>query len=245
MVSCAAEMDAASQAAAAEGRSLAVVAAAAGGRGGGSQREPEGLPCPRCESVNTKFCYYNNYNLSQPRYFCRTCRRYWTRGGALRNVPVGGGTRKATPATTRRRRSTGGSQQPPAVHAPSSPAAALPPLAVPGGGGAGSYAALLRQYAGSMPSFPAQPLAAVDPDRRMLDLGGGSFTSLIAAGDVGGGGHFSAGFLVGGLAPGMAHTPAAVAAASSLPPPPQQQQQVSQALPEGLIWSMGWPDLSI
>ncbi|OIW09175.1 hypothetical protein TanjilG_11313 [Lupinus angustifolius] len=50
--------------------------------------------CPRCESTNTKFCYYNNYNLSQPRHFCKTCRRYWTKGGALRNVPVGGGCRR-------------------------------------------------------------------------------------------------------------------------------------------------------
>ncbi|MFS7923665.1 putative transcription factor C2C2-Dof family [Helianthus anomalus] len=50
--------------------------------------------CPRCDSTNTKFCYYNNYSLSQPRYFCKTCRRYWTAGGTLRNIPVGGGTRK-------------------------------------------------------------------------------------------------------------------------------------------------------
>ncbi|KAL9245760.1 hypothetical protein vseg_019375 [Gypsophila vaccaria] len=53
------------------------------------------LPCPRCHSMDTKFCYYNNYNLSQPRYFCKSCRRYWTRGGALRDVPVGGGSRKS------------------------------------------------------------------------------------------------------------------------------------------------------
>ncbi|KAB2637342.1 dof zinc finger protein DOF1.1-like [Pyrus ussuriensis x Pyrus communis] len=50
--------------------------------------------CPRCQSMNTKFCYYNNYSLSQPRYFCKACRRYWTQGGTLRNVPVGGGCRK-------------------------------------------------------------------------------------------------------------------------------------------------------
>ncbi|CAK9170174.1 unnamed protein product [Ilex paraguariensis] len=50
--------------------------------------------CPRCDSTNTKFCYYNNYSLSQPRYFCKSCRRYWTKGGTLRNVPVGGGCRK-------------------------------------------------------------------------------------------------------------------------------------------------------
>ncbi|WOK99011.1 dof zinc finger protein DOF4.6 isoform X1 [Canna indica] len=52
------------------------------------------LNCPRCNSTNTKFCYYNNYSLTQPRYFCKACRRYWTEGGSLRNVPVGGGSRK-------------------------------------------------------------------------------------------------------------------------------------------------------
>ncbi|KAG6398007.1 hypothetical protein SASPL_139457 [Salvia splendens] len=56
--------------------------------------EQEHLKCPRCDSSNTKFCYYNNYNLSQPRHFCKNCRRYWTKGGALRNIPVGGGSRK-------------------------------------------------------------------------------------------------------------------------------------------------------
>ncbi|KAJ7966670.1 Dof zinc finger protein like [Quillaja saponaria] len=56
----------------------------------------EPLPCPRCDSTNTKFCYYNNYSLSQPRYLCKSCRRYWTHGGTLRNVPVGGNTRKTS-----------------------------------------------------------------------------------------------------------------------------------------------------
>ncbi|KZV53234.1 hypothetical protein F511_21491 [Dorcoceras hygrometricum] len=56
---------------------------------------PPPRKCPRCDSGNTKFCYYNNYSLSQPRYFCKSCRRYWTHGGALRNVPVGGGCRKS------------------------------------------------------------------------------------------------------------------------------------------------------
>ncbi|KAJ0964591.1 hypothetical protein J5N97_025729 [Dioscorea zingiberensis] len=58
------------------------------------QVEEQPAKCPRCESTNTKFCYYNNYNLSQPRHFCKSCRRYWTKGGALRNVPIGGGSRK-------------------------------------------------------------------------------------------------------------------------------------------------------
>ncbi|CAH8352745.1 unnamed protein product [Eruca vesicaria subsp. sativa] len=57
-------------------------------------RPQEKVNCPRCNSTNTKFCYYNNYSLTQPRYFCKGCRRYWTEGGSLRNVPVGGSSRK-------------------------------------------------------------------------------------------------------------------------------------------------------
>uniref|UniRef100_A0A5B6YNW3 Dof-type domain-containing protein n=1 Tax=Davidia involucrata TaxID=16924 RepID=A0A5B6YNW3_DAVIN len=52
------------------------------------------LPCPRCNSMDTKFCYYNNYNINQPRHFCKSCQRYWTAGGTMRNVPVGAGRRK-------------------------------------------------------------------------------------------------------------------------------------------------------
>lgn len=71
--------------------------------GEGRRRPAEGDPpaagtvrerCPRCESRDTKFCYYNNYNMSQPRHFCKSCRRYWTLGGSLRNVPIGGASRK-------------------------------------------------------------------------------------------------------------------------------------------------------
>ncbi|XP_040999594.1 dof zinc finger protein DOF2.5-like [Juglans microcarpa x Juglans regia] len=54
----------------------------------------EQLNCRRCNSTNTKFCYYNNYSLTQPRYLCKTCKRYWTEGGSIRNVPVGGCSRK-------------------------------------------------------------------------------------------------------------------------------------------------------
>ncbi|OIT36421.1 PREDICTED: dof zinc finger protein DOF1.4-like [Nicotiana attenuata] len=57
----------------------------------GENTKAEPLKCPRCESTNTKFCYYNNYNKSQPRHFCKGCKRHWTEGGILRNVPVGGG----------------------------------------------------------------------------------------------------------------------------------------------------------
>ncbi|XWS51268.1 hypothetical protein CRYUN_Cryun12cG0162100 [Craigia yunnanensis] len=79
-----------------------------GGGGGGDRRlrphhhqNHQALKCPRCDSLNTKFCYYNNYNLSQPRHFCKSCRRYWTKGGVLRNVPVGGGCRKAKRTKTK------------------------------------------------------------------------------------------------------------------------------------------------
>ncbi|KAL8104679.1 hypothetical protein AgCh_028763 [Apium graveolens] len=44
--------------------------------------------------MDTKFCYYNNYNVSQPRHFCKKCQRYWTAGGTMRSVPVGSGRRK-------------------------------------------------------------------------------------------------------------------------------------------------------
>ena len=70
----------------------AVEAAEAVARGAAS------LPCPRCKSRETKFCYFNNYNVNQPRHFCKACHRYWTAGGALRNVPVGAGRRRGRPA---------------------------------------------------------------------------------------------------------------------------------------------------
>ncbi|KAK1435773.1 hypothetical protein QVD17_01542 [Tagetes erecta] len=70
-------------------------------------RPPENQPlkCPRCDSTHTKFCYYNNYSLTQPRYFCKTCRRYWTKGGTIRNIPVGGGCRKNKKVSSRSKRS--------------------------------------------------------------------------------------------------------------------------------------------
>ncbi|XP_059297582.1 dof zinc finger protein DOF2.1-like [Lycium ferocissimum] len=67
--------------------------------------QDEAQKCPRCDSANTKFCYYNNYSLTQPRYFCKSCRRYWTKGGTLRNVPVGGGCRKNKRSSSSKRSS--------------------------------------------------------------------------------------------------------------------------------------------
>lgn len=71
------------------------------------------LNCPRCNSTNTKFCYYNNYSLSQPRYFCKTCRRYWTEGGSLRNIPVGGGSRRNKRSSSSSSNSSSSSSNPP------------------------------------------------------------------------------------------------------------------------------------
>ncbi|KAL9270266.1 Dof zinc finger protein DOF2.1-like protein [Drosera capensis] len=79
------------------------------------------IKCPRCDSMNTKFCYYNNYSLTQPRYFCKSCRRYWTKGGTLRNVPIGGGCRK-----NKRSFSSSSSSSPPSS-SPSSPTLEMPP----------------------------------------------------------------------------------------------------------------------
>lgn len=50
--------------------------------------------CPRCNSMDTKFCYFNNYNANQPRHFCKSCHRFWTAGGSMRNIPVGAGKRR-------------------------------------------------------------------------------------------------------------------------------------------------------
>ncbi|XP_009775304.1 uncharacterized protein LOC107811872 [Nicotiana tabacum] len=88
--------------------------------------QPPPQKCPRCDSNNTKFCYYNNYSLTQPRYFCKTCRRYWTQGGTLRNVPVGGGRRKGKCTT----RGGGGSSSSSAGESSSrsSQGAQLPPV---------------------------------------------------------------------------------------------------------------------
>jgi hypothetical protein len=95
-------------------------------QGGGTEHEAAARPakqrrlqCPRCRSTNTKFCYYNNYSTAQPRHLCRACRRYWTHGGTLRDVPVGAATRR--PAAKRCRR---------AVSAEPPPSSSAPPPAV-------------------------------------------------------------------------------------------------------------------
>ena len=127
-------------------------------------QEEQHLRCPRCESTNTKFCYYNNYNLSQPRHFCKDCRRYWTKGGALRNIPVGGGTRKNSKRTS----SAPSSSTKRSVNTLPSRAAIVTPIS-----------------AVQFPKMEDIP-SAFDPDRQLLDFTG-SFSSLLTShGNFGG-----------------------------------------------------------
>ncbi|XP_044972127.1 dof zinc finger protein DOF3.1-like [Hordeum vulgare subsp. vulgare] len=219
-------------------RALAPTAASGGARRVGEPERVAQWPCPRCESTDTKFCYYNNYNLSQPRHFCKGCRRYWTRGGALRNVPVGGGTRKpnGSPAGVRRKRPSHSHSH---HAASSSQAAPVVPLSV--SAPAALALPLLPRPQQQQPqqyevTFLPSALPVVDPDRRLLDLGG-SFSSLLAppAPLLP---NFATSFMFGGAGAGMAMAHAHVPALQ------QQGPVVSQALPEG-FWGMGWPDLSI
>ncbi|KAK7325134.1 hypothetical protein VNO77_29235 [Canavalia gladiata] len=121
--------------------------------------EQEQLKCPRCDSSNTKFCYYNNYNLSQPRHFCKNCRRYWTKGGSLRNIPVGGGSRKNSKRSSNNaKRSASSSSSSSPLPSVSSAAHGVAPETDP-----------TRIYTGP-----------VDQDPRVLNVGG-SFSSLLAS----------------------------------------------------------------
>ncbi|XVF25102.1 hypothetical protein REPUB_Repub13aG0185000 [Reevesia pubescens] len=142
--------------------------------------EQEQLKCPRCNSTNTKFCYYNNYNLSQPRHFCKNCRRYWTKGGALRNIPVGGGTRKNTKRSSssstnskRQPNPTPDSTQSQKLPEPSPPPSTIPQQVVLNTGvhNSGTETDPTRMYVLSVDHHQ---------DRKMMDIGG-SFSSLLAS----------------------------------------------------------------
>lgn len=115
------------------------------------------LKCPRCESTNTKFCYFNNYSLTQPRHFCKTCRRYWTRGGALRNVPVGGGCR-------RNKRSKGSSSKSPASSADRQSGSAGSTSSIPSNSGT-------ADIIGLSPQMP--PLRFMTPLHHLTDFAAG------------------------------------------------------------------------
>ncbi|XP_010922356.3 dof zinc finger protein DOF5.1 [Elaeis guineensis] len=127
------------------------------------QPEPA-LKCPRCDSTNTKFCYFNNYSLSQPRHFCKTCRRYWTRGGALRNVPVGGGCRR-----NKRTKSSGSSSK--SSTTADRHAATSSSTSSTGTSGGGAILPNIAPPAGQLPPF----MASLHP---LADYGGSSNLGL-------------------------------------------------------------------
>ncbi|KAL8038434.1 hypothetical protein ABFX02_11G106500 [Erythranthe guttata] len=147
------------------------------GHVGAPAPEPEHLPCPRCDSTHTKFCYYNNYNFSQPRHFCKSCRRYWTHGGTLRDIPIGGGTRKSA----KRSRTT------------------IVSSATSGSSAANSFSSAAAHQYRDFGHFPAAASQLLVPFAAAADHGGympfssdakmgGSFTSLLNSNHGGGGG---------------------------------------------------------
>ncbi|KAG2499033.1 hypothetical protein HYH03_003218 [Edaphochlamys debaryana] len=115
-------------------------------------------PCPRCSSEDTKFCYYNNYNIKQPRFYCKTCQRYWTAGGTLRNIAPGSGRRKSKSKAAR-----GEAKNSSGLPDHLTPA---PPSSVFG---------LTSHGATSLP-YPAL-LAASDPTAALLSNGVGAYTT--------------------------------------------------------------------
>ncbi|GER30835.1 Dof-type zinc finger DNA-binding family protein [Striga asiatica] len=169
--------------------------AARPGQCGGPPAEPEQLPCPRCDSTNTKFCYYNNYNYSQPRHYCKSCRRYWTHGGTLRDIPVGGATRKAA----KRSRTAAGSPLPSALRAFPAASQLLPP---PFAADHGSFAGDARQCGGFAALLGAQGTGMWALGGLGFGMGAGSnetgfglgrdgwpFSGAVGGGPTGGGVH--------------------------------------------------------
>ncbi|KAF8011619.1 hypothetical protein BT93_J2029 [Corymbia citriodora subsp. variegata] len=221
--------------------------------------EQEQLKCPRCDSTNTKFCYYNNYNLSQPRHFCKSCRRYWTKGGALRNIPVGGGTRKATKrasSSKSKRHNAGGSGSDAGVDHPQAP------------GSSQAQNRSAEEASQSPPSFAGPTLdldpariygSPVDMDRRMLDVSG-TFSSLLGTS-----GHFMSilegpnlnapgassmmrfGGLVDGdeVKPGNVHVPGSARDPGAATDGPENFMDIQNGDPGCWTGGGGWPDLAI
>ncbi|XP_047967514.1 dof zinc finger protein DOF2.4-like [Salvia hispanica] len=140
------------------------------------------LKCPRCESTNTKFCYFNNYSLSQPRHFCKTCRRYWTRGGALRNVPVGGGCRRnkrSSKSTTSKASPASDDRQTATSTSTSGLSPQFPPLRF-----MSPLSQLTDNFAGNMGLNYSLPMGT--NEMGFYSGGGGGMASLLSS--VGGGG---------------------------------------------------------
>ncbi|PKU71888.1 Dof zinc finger protein DOF3.5 [Dendrobium catenatum] len=128
--------------------------------------EEVGPNCPGCDSQNTKFYYYNNYCLAQPRYLCKGCRRYWTKGGSLRSIPVGGGFRENHRGKSAKFISTLSSSL------PSPPNSFRPDKALENMSGSTSGTFLLPdQYLDQLPELPQQEAL---PKPMMKQFNGGS-----------------------------------------------------------------------
>uniref|UniRef100_A0A0D9XL26 Dof zinc finger protein n=1 Tax=Leersia perrieri TaxID=77586 RepID=A0A0D9XL26_9ORYZ len=144
---------------------------------------PPPRQCPRCGSSNTKFCYYNNYSRTQPRYLCKACRRHWTEGGTLRDVPVGGGRKntKRAPSAAAKAKAAAAS-----VASSSSATSSFPdilrqmlfsPAAATGGGGG---------YSIDMAAWQQMAAFAGTPDQGGVCDVGGVVGGTAAAADCGG-----------------------------------------------------------
>nr|XP_017224986.1 PREDICTED: dof zinc finger protein DOF4.7-like [Daucus carota subsp. sativus] len=59
-----------------------------------SSEMEQNLRCPRCDSEETKFAYFNNNKTSQPRYRCNNCKKLWTNGGKVRDLSSNGEERR-------------------------------------------------------------------------------------------------------------------------------------------------------
>nr|XP_017224982.1 PREDICTED: dof zinc finger protein DOF4.3-like [Daucus carota subsp. sativus] len=59
-----------------------------------SSEMEQNLRCPRCDSEETKFAYFNNNKTSQPRYRCKSCKKLWTHGGQVRDISSNGEERR-------------------------------------------------------------------------------------------------------------------------------------------------------
>ncbi|XP_042042499.1 dof zinc finger protein DOF5.6-like isoform X2 [Salvia splendens] len=135
----------------------------------------QSLKCPRCDSTHTKFCYYNNYSLSQPRYFCKTCRRYWTKGGTLRNIPVGGGCRKTKKNPSKKPSSSPSSPLPAAASmSPASPHSAAVDLRL-------SFPDHLRFHA-STGLYGANPPYMLENNLTPIDFMDNKYEALLGGG---------------------------------------------------------------
>lgn len=143
----------------------------------------QSLKCPRCDSTNTKFCYYNNYSLTQPRYFCKTCRRYWTKGGTLRNIPVGGGCRKNKKVSTNPKKLGNDTNHPSGLilntHTPGSSSSNPNPIDISHlmGMGSGFYGG----YGSNSTLFEnSRPIDFVESNYDFMGIGSGDVGNIVA-----------------------------------------------------------------